>query len=254
MDIIIDIILPCIAIILAYLIGSIPNAVWIGEVFYGKDVRKEGSKNAGATNTIRVLGLKPGLVVLVLDLLKGIVPLAILPEFVDKHHHYLPLIQIFVAVATVVGHVFPVFAGFRGGKGVATLVGILIMLYSQVFFIVAGIFFGMLFLFRYVSLASISAAISLPILYIASLYFYVRRTLRPLIGFVDEDDKVFDFYWAVGYHFPNLLIHYLPLLIFAILIAIFVPLTHIKNIKRLIRKEEPRFVFRKHSQNEKPQS
>jgi len=262
------IILPIIVIVLAYLIGSIPNAVWIGKVFYGKDVRKEGSNNAGATNVIRVLGLKPGIVVLVLDLLKGVVPLAILSElskihFLTRgsesmfftigaigHHDLFPLLQVLVAATTVLGHVFPVFAGFRGGKGVATLVGILIMLYFQVFFIVAGIFFTMLFVFRYVSLASITAAISLPILYVAGLYFLVRRTLRPFIGFIDEDGYAFDFYCAVGFHFQNLLIHYLPLLIFAILIAIFVPLTHIKNIKRLLRKEEPKFMFRKHSTDE----
>jgi len=201
-----------IAIILAYLIGSIPNAVWIGKVFYGKDVRKEGSNNAGATNVIRVLGLKPGIAVLVLDLLKGIVPIALLPFFIERNNEYFHVYQIIIAVTTVIGHVFPVFAGFRGGKGVATLVGVLIMLFPQVFFIVAGIFFGTLFLFRYVSLSSMCAAISLPILQFA---FF-------------QCDK-------------------LPLLIFAILIAIFVPLTHIKNIKRLLRKEEPKFVFRKHS-------
>jgi len=216
----------------AYFIGSIPNAVWIGKVFYGKDVRKEGSKNAGATNTIRVLGLKPGLVVLVLDLLKGIVPLVLLSVFFNNPSHEVSFLEwtdihdfwafwvyygyyffaIIVAIATVLGHVFPIYVGFRGGKGVATLVGVLIMLFPQVFFIVAGIFFGTLFLSRYVSLSSMCAAISLPILQFAFFQF----------------DK-------------------LPLLIFAILIAIFVPLTHIKNIKRLIRGEEPKFVFKKHS-------
>jgi glycerol-3-phosphate acyltransferase PlsY len=196
----------------AYLIGSIPNAVWVGKVFYGKDVRNEGSKNAGATNVIRVLGLKPGLCVLVLDLLKGIIPLAVFSFFIKGDWYGYYLLEIGVAVGTVLGHVFPVFAGFRGGKGVATLVGILIMLFPQAFLIVASIFFGVLFLFRYVSLASITAAISLPILQFA------------FFGF----DKF-------------------PLLIFAILIAFFVPLTHIKNIKRLIRKEEPKFVFSKHT-------
>ena len=80
-----------ISITLAYLIGSIPNAVWIGKVFYGKDVRNEGSKNAGATNVIRVLGLKPGLCVLVLDLLKGVIPLAVFSFFIkgDWYGYYL---------------------------------------------------------------------------------------------------------------------------------------------------------------------
>ena len=201
-----------IPIILAYLIGSIPNAVWIGKLFYGIDVRNEGSKNAGATNVIRVLGLKPGLCVLVLDLLKGVIPLAVFSFFIKGDWYGYYLLEIGIAVATVLGHVFPIFAGFRGGKGVATLVGVLIMLFPQVFLIVMGIFFGVLFLFRYVSLSSICAATSLPLLQFA------------FFGF----DK-------------------LPLLIFAVVIAVFVPLTHIKNIRRLLRKEEPKFVFKKHS-------
>jgi glycerol-3-phosphate acyltransferase PlsY len=219
----------------AYLIGSIPNAVWIGKLFYGVDVRNEGSKNAGTTNVIRVLGLKPGLVVLTLDLLKGIIPLALFMFFVSNCHpersegsisllclsgsfaslrmtsFSMEWLKITITIATVIGHVFPIFAGFRGGKGVATLVGVLIMLYPQVFLLVAGVFFAVFFLFRYISLSSICAAISLPLLQFAFFQF----------------DK-------------------LPLLIFAILIAIFVPFTHIKNIKRLFRKEEPKFKFKKH--------
>jgi glycerol-3-phosphate acyltransferase PlsY len=205
-------------IILAYLIGSIPNAVWIGKLFYGKDVRNEGSKNAGATNVVRVLGVKPGLYVAILDLLKGFIPLALFSFFISRgcldfarHDDFFYLYEIIIAIATVLGHVFPIFVGFRGGKGVSTLVGVLIMLYPQVFLIVAGVFFGMFFLFRYISLSSMCAAISLPLLQFA------------FFGF----DK-------------------LPLLIFAILIAIFVPLTHIKNIKRLLRNEEPKFKFKKH--------
>ncbi|MDR0437771.1 MAG: glycerol-3-phosphate 1-O-acyltransferase PlsY [Bacteroidales bacterium] len=223
----------------AYLIGSIPNAVWIGKVFYGKDIRNEGSRNAGATNTIRVLGLKPGLCVLALDLLKGILPLALMsiyfhyPSQLDPTWNALDVEvkdfytffayyayyfhAFFVAIGTVLGHVFPIYVGFHGGKGVATLVGVLIMLYPQVFLIVAGVFFGVFFLSRYVSLSSMIAAISLPLLQFAFFQF----------------DK-------------------LPLLIFAILIAIFVPLTHIKNIKRLIHSEEPKFVFKKHSTHDQP--
>jgi len=234
------------AIILAYLIGSIPNAVWIGKVFYGKDVRKEGSNNAGATNVIRVLGLKPGIVVLVLDLLKGIIPLFLFFNFVQVSWTFgiglLQWMYVAIAVATVLGHVFPIFAGFRGGKGVATLVGVLIALYFFEFPIVATVFFGMLFLFRYVSLASICAAISLPITHFVMLWYW----------FMNLDHS-----WVVEYlgmdladYNPTFLSYVLgnsPLLIFAILIAIFVPLTHIKNIKRLLHKEEPKFVFRKHS-------
>ena len=200
-----------IAIILAYLIGSIPNAVWIGRVFFDVDVRNAGSRNAGTTNVIRVLGFKPGLCVLALDLLKGLLPLALLPLFIEKNtEHFYLWCEIGVALATVVGHVFPVFAGFRGGKGVATLVGVLIMLFPQVFPVVFGVFFGMLFAFRYVSLSSVTAATSLPLLQFA--FFQLER---------------------------------LPLLIFAVFIAMFVALTHVKNIRRLLRREEPKFVFKK---------
>ncbi|MCL2682465.1 MAG: glycerol-3-phosphate 1-O-acyltransferase PlsY [Bacteroidales bacterium] len=227
--------------LIAYLIGSIPNAVWIGKVFYGKDVRNEGSKNAGATNTFRVLGWKPGLCVLLLDLFKGMLPVMFFYRVfwvidIDPDIGYMPLYywlwdygEIIVAIVTVLGHVFPIYVGFRGGKGVATLVGVLIMLFPQVFLIVAGIFFGTFFLSRYISLSSMCAAISLPLFY--GLW---------LIIFKD-------------YHFFEAIIDR-PLMQFAILIAIFVPLTHIKNIKRLIRGEEPKFVFKKHSTHDQPQA
>jgi len=223
-----------ITIILAYLIGSIPNAVWIGKVFYGIDVRKEGSKNAGATNTFRVLGWKPGLVVLVLDFLKGALPLALqfflicpfYPHLCSVDYmHILIWMRIAMAIAIVLGHVFPIYVGFRGGKGVATLVGVLLLLYPIEFFMVATVFFTVFFLFRYVSLASMCAAVSLPVISFV-------HTLWVCWGWDSTD----------SFYILNS-----PLFIFAILIAVFVPLTHIKNIKRLIRGEEPKFVFKKHS-------
>ncbi|MDR2907197.1 MAG: glycerol-3-phosphate 1-O-acyltransferase PlsY [Bacteroidales bacterium] len=201
---------------LAYLVGSIPNAVWIGRVFFNVDVRKEGSRNAGATNTFRVLGWKPGVCVLVLDLLKGIVPLAlfkILPDswvFANSEITDSSIwLEIAIAITTVIGHVFPIYVGFRGGKGVATLVGVLIMLYPQVFLIVLGVFVIVFLIFRYISLSSMCAAISLPLLQFA--FFQTDKLL---------------------------------LLIFAIFIAIFIPLTHVKNIKRLLQHEEPNFKFK----------
>ncbi len=205
-----------ISILLAYLIGSIPNAVWIGRMFFDVDIRNAGSRNAGTTNTIRVLGVKPGLCVLALDLLKGFLPLALLPLLIEKNtgNFYL-YSEIAVAIATVIGHVFPIYVGFRGGKGVATLVGVLIMLYPQVFPLVLGVFVGVFFAFRYISLSSMSAAISLPLLQIA--FFQTEK---------------------------------MPLLIFSICIAVFIPVTHIKNIRRLIRREEPKFVFQKHTMSD----
>lgn len=204
-------------IITAYLIGSIPNAVWIGRMFFGVDVRNEGSRNAGATNTIRVLGLKPGLCVLMLDLVKGLLPLALLTMFGNQIPAIKNLSEVFylwfqiaTAITIVVGHVFPIFVGFRGGKGVATLVGVLIMLYTNEFLFVFGIFLLVFLLFRYVSLSSICASISLPLLHFA--FFQTEK---------------------------------IPLLIFALFIAVFIPITHIKNIQRLIHHKETKFVFKK---------
>ncbi len=204
-------------LISAYLIGSIPNAVWIGRVFFDVDVRNAGSRNAGTTNVIRVLGFKPGLCVLALDLLKGLLPLFFLmflkeyPPLQNYSQNSLLWLEIATAIVVIIGHVFPVYVGFRGGKGVATLVGVLIMLYPQVFWGVLTVFVIVFLLFRYISLSSITAAVSL--LFLQFAFFQTEK---------------------------------FPLLIFAGGIAVFIPLTHIKNIRRLIRHEEPKFVFRKH--------
>jgi glycerol-3-phosphate acyltransferase PlsY len=203
-------------ILLAYLIGSIPTAVWIGRIFYGVDVRTQGSGNAGATNTIRVLGLKAGIPVLVIDVLKGWFAVYManffwmyttgFPDQID--------LKIMHAIAAVIGHVFPVYVGFKGGKGIATLLGIGFALYPTGAFIALGIFIVVLILTRYVSLSSISASVSFPIVEILIL----------------------------GHD------QYISLVILAILVAVFVPLTHRKNIKRLLRNEESKISFRKKKQ------
>ncbi|MBN2519273.1 MAG: glycerol-3-phosphate acyltransferase, partial [Bacteroidales bacterium] len=113
-------------IILAYLIGSIPSSVWIGKIFFNTDIRKFGSKNAGTTNTFRVLGYKAGLPVLFIDILKGYFAVSLVLIF---KNHNLTEIQIFnfqliLGLAAILGHIFPIFAKFKGGKGVATLLGI----------------------------------------------------------------------------------------------------------------------------------
>ena len=112
----------------AYFLGSIPTAVWVGRAKYNLDVREHGSKNAGATNTFRVLGKKAGRVVLTIDILKGmlavLIPYFVLPvEFSDPHLTHIQLVASFMAV---LGHVFPIFAGFKGGKGVATSLGVIV--------------------------------------------------------------------------------------------------------------------------------
>lgn len=201
------------AIVLAYLIGSVPTSVWIGRVFYGIDVRTKGSGNAGATNTIRVLGYKAGIPVLIFDIFKGWFAVFIAVFFYDEtigFPDFLDL-KIILSIAAVIGHVFPVYVGFNGGKGIATLLGVGIALYPQAAWIVVLIFIIVLIISGYVSLSSMIAAISLP--------------------FIE--------YFLLGHNQ-----HY-SLIILSIAVAVFVPITHRKNIKRLINKEESKFSIRK---------
>lgn len=191
--------------IMAYLIGSLPSSVWIGEAFYGIDVRDYGSGNAGATNTFRVLGKPIGFIVLFLDILKGLTATSLvlfIASVQPGSEQYINL-QLLFGLLAVVGHIFPVYEKFKGGKGIATLFGMLIAIHYLLALACLGLFIVVLLLTRYVSLSSILAAISFPLLTI----FVFRR---------DE-----------------------PLLIaFGIAAAILVILTHQKNIKRLINGEE----------------
>jgi glycerol-3-phosphate acyltransferase PlsY len=193
-------------IVFAYLVGSIPSAVWLGKRFYKIDVREFGSGNAGATNTFRVLGKKAGIVVLVCDILKGIlsVLLAFLSSYNVNSNQFVNL-QLALGIAAVVGHVFPVFAGFRGGKGVATILGIVICLTPITSALGLIVFLTVLILTRYVSLSSIMAGISYPI----------------LLKFILKNDNQ-------------------TLFIFSIFVAILLVITHKKNISRLVKKQESR--------------
>ncbi len=206
-------ILIILAIILAYLIGSVPTSVWIGRAFYNIDVRTKGSGNAGATNTIRVLGYKAGIPVLILDVLKGWFAVYIANFFWDESIVFPDLIdlKIILAIAAVLGHVFPIYVGFKGGKGIATLLGIGFALYPLAATIAVGVFVLVLILSGYVSLSSIIASVTFPFVEIL------------LLGHND----------------------YITLIILAIAVAIFVPITHRKNIKRLINKEESKFTIKK---------
>lgn len=209
--------LPILIVLLAaYLLGSIPSSVWIGKIFYGIDVREHGSGNAGTTNTIRILGYKAGIPVFIIDALKGWFAV-----FLTKIiFGYFPMMEMpeymtFVAaVAVVLGHIFPVFAGFRGGKGVATLLGVGFGLIPIPALIALGIFMVVLFSFGYVSLASITAAITLPFV----TYFFVMP--------------------------DNIL-----LLLLTVAVAIFVPITHRQNIKRLLNGTENKFLKKKVEKN-----
>ncbi|MBD8032821.1 MULTISPECIES: glycerol-3-phosphate 1-O-acyltransferase PlsY [Solibacillus] len=142
-------------IICAYLIGSIPSALWIGKIFYKTDIRKQGSGNLGTTNTFRVLGKKPGIAVLLLDIFKGTaaVLLPLLAIFSDSTVH--PLILGIVAAA---GHMFPIFASFRGGKAVATSAGIILGYNLPLFLVLLTVFIISLKTTKMVSLTSMIAS------------------------------------------------------------------------------------------------
>src|ERR1700761_8837833 len=154
-----------ILLVLAYLIGSIPTAVWVSKGIYGIDIREHGSGNAGATNAFRILGTKAGCGVMLGDMLKGFlaVKLSIFSPFVWTSEPFVNL-QIFLGLFAVLGHIFPVWADFRGGKGIATLFGMIVAIQPLVAASLIAVFFFMLFLTRYVSLSSISASIAFPLL------------------------------------------------------------------------------------------
>ncbi|MDO9184555.1 MAG: glycerol-3-phosphate 1-O-acyltransferase PlsY [Bacteroidia bacterium] len=188
----------------AYLLGSIPTAVWIGKYFYSIDVREYGSGNAGATNVFRVLGKKAGIPVLLIDVLKGFVAVSLAnsSDYTVGSNQFINL-QLVLGIASLVGHIFPIFASFRGGKGIATLLGIILAILPFAAFISIGIFIAVLLVSSYVSLGSMTAAVAFPIIVIVGF-----KTTTP------------------------------SLIIFSILIAIMVLITHQKNIERLLRREE----------------
>jgi glycerol-3-phosphate acyltransferase PlsY len=202
----------------AYLLGSIPTAVWIGKYFYKIDVREYGSGNAGATNTFRVLGKKAGIPVLLIDVLKGFaaVCLAYLSHYTRNSNQLINL-QLVLGIASLVGHIFPIFASFRGGKGIATLLGIILAVHPYAALVSMSIFIVVLLISSYVSLSSMIAAVCFPVVVIG-----IFKTTAP------------------------------SLIIFSILIAIMVLITHQKNIERLLRKEESKakLMKKKKSKNE----
>ena len=152
-------------LILAYLLGSIPSAVWIGKKYYGVDIREHGSKNAGTTNMLRVLGKRAAIPVFVLDFFKGFAAVSLLslmrydPEITSAWLIYLKILAVFAAV---LGHIFPIFADFKGGKGVATLVGAVTGIYPQIILLCFGVWALVFMISHYVSLASMTAGCCFP--------------------------------------------------------------------------------------------
>src|SRR5574344_1045725 len=155
--------------VVAYLVGSIPSAVWIGKSFYGIDVREKGSKNAGATNTIRVLGLLPGIFVLGIDAFKGWMAVY-LANFFGRFYtdiwgmvsgaEYLTYYKLVLGVIAVVGHALPIYVGFKGGKGVATMFGVIIGVFERLLPLILAIFIITFVLSKFISLASIFSSIA----------------------------------------------------------------------------------------------
>jgi acyl phosphate:glycerol-3-phosphate acyltransferase len=196
---------------IAYLLGSIPSAVWIGRSWYGIDVREHGSKNSGATNTFRILGKNAGVFVLIIDVFKGL--LAILLPSILSHSIFtgklvlegenLIHVQLVAAIFAVIGHVLPVFARFKGGKGVATSLGVIIGIHPSTAAICLLVFLLVFLITNYVSFGAICASITFPIC--LSLLF-----------------KVTDFWF----------------LLFSVFLAFAVIFAHRKNIIRLLKGEE----------------
>ena len=190
-------------LILAYLLGALPFSIIAGRLLKGIDIREYGSGNAGATNTFRVLGKQAGIPVLALDVLKGYaaVSLAYYSEFGYNTEMFINL-SLAYGIAAVLGHVFPVYVGFRGGKGVATLLGLMIGVFPEAAFLSIGVFAITLFLSKYVSLSSILAGIVFPV------GVFLSKVLIPTI------------------------------VIFSLFVPVLLLVTHQRNIERLFRGEE----------------
>jgi len=205
-------------IIIAYLIGSIPTALLISRKFFGIDIREYGSGNMGATNTYRVLGSRYGTIVMVIDILKGMAAVSLFTfiPFYFNHELERTNFMIGLGLAAVLGHVFPIFAGFKGGKGVATLFGMILAVQPVVAVSCVGVFLIVLYLTRYVSLSSILGAMMLPVC---------------VLWIWNEHEVMYR--------------------VFALLVAFMVVFTHQKNIGRILRGVEGRIPIFKYRDRRK---
>ena len=192
-------------LLLAYILGAIPSGLIIGKLFYNKDIRNYGSGNLGATNTFRTLGNKAGFVVSIMDVLKG--SLAVLLPVLFGTDAINPL---FLGVIAVIGHMYPIFAGFRGGKAVATSAGVMLAHNPLLILFMAFLFFGTLKLTKYVSLSSIVTVIA------AFLY-----TIIDYLAFKGSLQTIY----------------------FVLILGIFIVFRHRSNIKRIQQKIEPKVTW-----------
>ncbi|RRD40193.1 glycerol-3-phosphate 1-O-acyltransferase [Leptotrichia sp. OH3620_COT-345] len=198
--------------ITAYFLGSIPNALWIGKVFKGIDVREHGSRNTGSTNAARVLGAKLGILTLILDICKGALPTGVaLLAHADTLENLTGISNtdaIAVGIAAIIGHSFSIFMKFKGGKAVATTVGVFTVLAPVALLLTAVVFFTVFGISRYVSLSSIIGASSLPIF----IYAFYRN---------------------------------IPITVFGLGIAILIVMKHRSNIERIRNGTESKFTINK---------
>jgi glycerol-3-phosphate acyltransferase PlsY len=205
-------------IILAYLIGSIPTAVWVSKAFFDIDIREYGSGNAGATNTYRVLGKKWGTLVMIVDLLKGVVATSLyilIPHYLANELHRTNF-MIGLGLSAVIGHIFPIWANFRGGKGVATLLGMALAIQPLVAICCVAVFILVLYLTRFVSLSSILSGVAFMVFIL--FIFNEKETLYR---------------------------------IFAVLVALMIVLTHQKNITRILKGTESKVPILKYRDRRK---
>jgi acyl phosphate:glycerol-3-phosphate acyltransferase len=198
------------ALIISYLIGSIPTAVWYGQAVHQLDVRNFGSGNAGATNTFRVLGKKAGSIVMAIDILKGFIassfPLLAGYFGIDWSEAKEVQVQVFCGIGAVIGHILPLYANFKGGKGVATLLGMILAINIWASLACIGVFLIVFFISKYVSLGSMLAGLAFP-LFLLTPRFYQYSPSKFLVAF--------------GF------------VLFALLVF-----THRKNIKRILAGQE----------------
>lgn len=200
------------------MIGSIPTALWVSRAFFGIDIREYGSGNSGATNTYRVLGPKWGTLVMSIDVIKGIVATSLyilLPYYLHSEWDRTNF-MIGLGLAAVLGHIFPIWANFRGGKGIATLFGMILAIQPVVAVSCVGVFLLVLYLTRFVSLSSILASIAFAV----------------FILFIFNEEETL--YRA-----------------FAIAVALLVMLTHQKNISRLLKGNESKVPILRHRDRRK---
>lgn len=202
-------------LVLAYLLGSIPSAVWISRRYFGVDIRQLGSKNAGATNMLRVFGMRAALPVFAIDSLKGFVAvtaMGVLRLYPEVTGSWIISLKIFAVIFVVIGHIFPIFASFKGGKGVSTLVGAITGIVPQLALLCFAVWVAIFVFTHYVSLASMVAGISFPIFVslFSAMHYYQYGQMSWLF------------------------------IVFSVVVAVLLVWTHRANISRLRSGTEPK--------------